>query len=580
MSRSLLAAALVGAGEREAPRELRELARDILAAAKSPGVEAVVLAGGSLAVRPDLPKLLRLITKVGLAPAVVVDGAELERAALREVLIAAGVVSVRAELAPGGDAAATSRGLEALARQGPAGLRLELAVTLTRSSLAALGDVIEALVAAEGRATLRLVAPTARVDEVEWPGAEAAAAAVSAALDRVAALDGALETCWEGLAPCLLDERYAALRDERLRWGALRFGPVEALGALAREAPGDRRHPAPCRDCAHRASCPGAPVVVLDRDGEAVLRPTVAVQANSFNYEHAEALGRLEPRAGDCRAVALELPDGPLRTVILVDEAGAAARYHTPTADFSDEQIAEVKDQLEQLYLDVSPEAALDDFTESVRRLRLHLECRRCPDRPRCCAAVTVDPEPPFFREERWLRKEVSRLRGRVLDLGCGELLYREELDDLLARGEIEYLGLDPDAGALERLRASGFTGRLEVGEVEGLEVRPGVFDYVLVFRSFNHFRDLARAFDVICRALRPGGQLVICDSPPFGLLRSAAQVAFADRQAAVGHEHYRNWTSHQVVELLERYPLRLDVHRPVSAKTSNQWILKYMRAN
>lgn len=308
--------------------------------------------------------------------------------------------------------------------------------------------------------------------------------------------------------------------------------------------------------------------------------------ANSFNFELVETPPvRLPgftptPHGGGCTAFGLELRGPAVRSVLLV-EPGGAALYRTPTADFSDEAIAAVKLEVEQLYLDVTPEGGDEPlFPSNVRRLRLHPECRGCADRGRCCCAVVPDEgENPFRREESWIRAELSRVRGRVLDVGCGELPYREELQRLIEAGQVEYVGLDPDAGALERLRAVwGFRGDLRRGEIESFDAERGAFDYVLAFRSLNHFRDVELAFSVISRVLRPGGQLLICDSPVFALLRTHAQVERADRRAGGVHEHYRSWTSHEAMELLRRFPLRLNLHRPVTAETANQWALKYLR--
>jgi SAM-dependent methyltransferase len=189
-----------------------------------------------------------------------------------------------------------------------------------------------------------------------------------------------------------------------------------------------------------------------------------------------------------------------------------------------------------------------------------------------------VDEEPAFTREERWLRKEVSRLRGRVLDVGCGDQLYKQELIPLIDSGAVEYHGVDPDSAALQRMREAGLRGTLTTGAIEEYDAPAAYFDYVLALRSVHHVRDLERAFDVICRVLRPQGQLVLCDSLVYGLVRTPSQVRYADEHAPVGHEHYRNWSSHQLVDFLRRYPLRVDVHRPVTSQTCNEWIIKLMR--
>jgi hypothetical protein len=62
-------------------------------------------------------------------------------------------------------------------------------------------------------------------------------------------------------------------------------------------------------------------------------------------------------------------------------------------------------------------------------------------------------------------------------------------------------------------------------------------------------------------------------------MVRTTDQVKYADANARHGHEHHRNWTSHQVAAFLRRFPYRLNVHRPVTRETSNQWTLKYLRA-
>lgn len=361
--------------------------------------------------------------------------------------------------------------------------------------------------------------------------------------------------------------------------GASPLGLCVGAGPAARDVPPSRRHVGP----ASRSDARGEP-------GKSF--PGAVPSANSFNFERVEDLVTAallpgftpDPRPGRCAALGLELRGPAVRSVLLV-EPGGAALHRTPTADFSDEAIAAVKLELEQLYLDVTPERGDEPlFPNGVRRLRLHAACRGCPDRDRCCRAFATDEgegENPFRREESWIRAELSRVRGRLLDVGCGELPYREELRRLIEAGQVEYVGLDPDEAALERLRAVwGFPGELRRGEIEGFDADAarGAFDYVLAFRSLNHFRDVELAFRVITTVLRPGGQLLLCDSPVFALLRTHAQVEGADRRAGGVHEHFRSWTSHQAVELLRRFPLRLNLHRPVTAETANQWTLKYLR--
>ena len=580
----------VGVPQQSAPpRSLDEIVSD-LKEARRLGARTVVLTGGEPLIRKDLPRVLSSVLQHRLSPGLATNGRMLVYEKIRELLFRARTTYLRVELhgptaavhdgIVGVDGAfdQTLGGLRDLLIDAPESLRVDVACTVLATNLSSLGAWVELLAALPRRApfSLRLVAPLSVDDAAIWPGAEAVADRVNDALERVQASGADLVAAWEGFPPCLLQEQ-AHVRDEFLRRGAPVLGARGGGAAIALEPPGERSHPLPCQDCVHEATCPGAPKGFLVNDGEQALRPTRAVRANSFNFELSREIPNFHLEPGACTARSIELPLGPVRSLFVMHEA-AVSLYESPTADFTDQEVVRVKDELEQVYADLSEGAALDDFMTDVRRARFAEVCPTCPDRASCCGAMLIEPEPPFVREERWLKKEVSRLRGRVLDIGCGDQMYRDEIASLIASGDIEYHGLDPDEAALERIRSRDQGGSLYHGEIETFHFEPGYFDYVLVFRSLNHFRDMTQAFRVISRLMRVQGQIVLCDSPPFAMLRTPQQVTFADNNAPVGHEHYRNWTSHQVVEFLKRFPFRVDVHRPVSNKTSNQWLLKLMR--
>lgn len=581
---------LGAAPTRVAARTLAEIDAD-LESAQAAGAKMVVLAGGEVCCRPDLPALLALAVRRKLRTGIVTNGRMLAYRARRAVLVAARVEHVRVAL-HGPTAAVhdalvgvegafdqTLAGIDGLLTEAPATMRVDVACTVVADNVAHLSAMCDLLLGRRRTATLsvRFVAPLDGLEPGEWPAAEAATTEIARALDRAASLDPRVEASFEGFAPCLLAD-HSQQRDEVLRFGAPAFGPEGATDALPREVTGSRCKPYPCQDCRHEATCPGAPTWTVERWGERVLRPTRVLRANSFNFEHVRALGAAEPRRSDCPVRRLVANADPIESLVLVRPEGVEL-YRTDTSDFAPTEVRRVKEDLQQIYLDVSETAALTDFTNGVRRARLHETCSACDDRGACPTTWVVDPAVPFDREERWLRKEVSRLRGRVLDVGCGEQPYRAEISEGIATGRIEYHGLDPDAGAIERFRAAGVGGTLTVGTIEEYESPAGYFDYVLGFRSLNHFRDVERALQVIERLLRPEGMLYLCDSLAFGMLRTRAQVRYADERAAVGHEHYRNWSSEQVLSLALRFAFRLDVHRPVSAHTSNQWLLKLMRA-
>ena len=165
-----------------------------------------------------------------------------------------------------------------------------------------------------------------------------------------------------------------------------------------------------------------------------------------------------------------------------------------------------------------------------------------------------------------------------MLDVGCGEQLYRAEIADLLRAGTITYTGLDPDAESLDRFRAAIPEARLELGDIEHFATEPASYDHVLCLRALNHVFDLDEALSRMSRALKPGGLLLLLEMTPFAMLRRAEQIAAADRAPRAGHQHFRNVASEDVLPLVARHGLRVVEHRPVGRDTSNQWILLLAR--
>lgn len=572
---------LGGAGPSTPERSLAEIASDLKAAAAG-GARTAVLVGGEPTIRKNLRAVLSMPARLGMQVGLCTNGRMLAYGPVRRALIDANVRFVQVALhaadpaihdalvgVPGAHSQ-TLQGLQALCAEA-SGLQIEVACTVVRSNAGSLESLVRMIAGLPGRCGLRIAAPIEA--DADWPpggGVEAACAAVGLAQRS------GLHVCWEGFPPCRMDP-HGFLRDEVLRCSAPGWGPSEAGRAVAREEPQARLRPLSCCECVRGPTCPGAPAAFLQREGEQGLRPVRGLRANAFNFERLRELPGLTLRAGACGARSIDLGSEQDRLVIVCD-GDSAALYRTDTADFTDREIREVKSELQQVYLDRHEQGTLCEFLQSVTRARMHPECVGCPERDRCCTALVLDPAVAFEQEEQWIRQELSGLRGRVLDVGCGEGLYRELVQALIDRGAIEYHGLDPDAAALAKMRDAGVGGTLHHGEIETFDPGSGAFDHVLALRSPNHFRDLRAAFSSLSRLTREQGQVVLCDSVVYGLLRTQAQAAFADRNAPRGHEHWRNLSSHEVVALAAQFPFRLDVHLPVTADRCNTWIVKLTR--
>jgi SAM-dependent methyltransferase len=259
-------------------------------------------------------------------------------------------------------------------------------------------------------------------------------------------------------------------------------------------------------------------------------------------------------------------------------EADRLTRYVTDTGDFTDAEITQVKSELSHLFVDRAAPGVLDDFKSGMRRALPDPVCSSCANRSACGRRFHLVDGEPFAPEEAWIAGHIGRLHGQVLDVGCGEQLYRDELAALMRSGAIVYTGLDPDEESLARLRTALPEARLHVGDIEHFDGEPASYDHVLCLRALNHVLDLDKALSRMSRFLKPGGSLLLVEMTPFAMLRRAEQVEAADRAPRAGHQHFRNLASQDVLPFIRRHGLRIVEHRPANRETSNQWILLLAR--
>jgi len=300
-------------------------------------------------------------------------------------------------------------------------------------------------------------------------------------------------------------------------------------------------------------------------------------RANSFNFVRTATAVPWTAEADACTAHARSAGLDPVRHLWLKED-GRLTRYVTDTGDFTAAEIARVKSELSHLFVDRAPPGVLDDFKNGMRRVLPDPTCGSCANRSACGRRFHVVDGEPFAWEGAWIADHIGRLRGRVLDVGCGEQLYRDELAALLRSGAIAYTGLDPDEDSLARLGAALPEARLHAGDIERFDGEPASYDHILCLRALNHVADVDEALSRMTRLLAPAGSLLLVECTPFAMLRDAEQVAAADRAPRAGHQHFRNMASEDVLPLLRRHRLRLVEHHRASRDTSNQWILLLAR--
>jgi len=517
----------------------------------------VMLVGGDPFLRPDLVRLIATIRAAGGAPGIVTTGRALMYPHVRQRLRRAGLAYLRLQCFGHGEAHDRATGVPGSFTQAIAGLRAWLDEATAAETTAC--DVDVALYA-RGRSIATVAA------EIPQLAHTIAAPAVQLVVVMDPPSPHGSELLLQAMAPL------AHWNDDPTR-------PLLAWEGL----------PEPASPAAHLTLAPlgpsfisaAPPACCLGRV-EALVAATAARRqatvANSFNFVRTTETVPLTATAEDCTAHAAAAGTEPHRHLWLV-EGDHLARHVTDTADFGITEIVRVKDDLSHLFLDRAPAGVLDDITDGMRRVLPDPTCEPCPSRNRCGRRYRLVEAPPFANEEAWIARYVASLRGRVLDVGCGEQLYRSEITPLVRSGAVRYHGLDPDAQSLDGWRAVLPEGRFHLGGIEDFRGEPASYDRILCLRSLNHVVDVDEAFARMAELLKPGGQLLVVECTAFAMLRRPEQVAAADRAPRGGHQHFRNLASEDVIPSARRHSLQVLEHRPSTLQTTNEWILLLARA-
>ena len=408
------------------------------------------------------------------------------------------------------------------------------------------------------------------------PALEVAAAAVTRALHRWDDATGRPAQAVHGGFPlCSMpgfESRYDDLRTHGY-WTMSEIGEPDLFPVDDR----NKSKPDACNGCALRGGCPGLFNLYEQRFGHAMLRPRRdGVQSNSIDFVYEHMLTQSHHESEPCPVWTASARPYDRARHVFVRHGPKVGRYRALSRDFDDDQLEHMKFEAGQLYLDASRKAAPDDFARDLVKLERSNMCVECPAVDTCAGMFEPRFENVFGRDDQHVRAHLSGLRGDVLDVGCGEMPYADTLESGIASGSVRYLGIDPDAAALDRVGARLPDADLRVGTLADVEP-DRTFDHVLVLRSWNHLPD-PEAFAVRVRSMvRPGGSLVVVDNVAFALARTRAQTRRAQTSTA-RWEHCRNDDDVRAHAVLARSGLDLQERRGIQANGSNQWMLLYTR--
>ena len=113
---------------------------------------------------------------------------------------------------------------------------------------------------------------------------------------------------------------------------------------------------------------------------------------------------------------------------------------------------------------------------------------------------------------ERMAKRLGLESGSTLLDVGTGHGVFLPYLLATIAdKGRI--IGLDVAGKMLLRARDKGLEGDIDYvcGDIMAVPCCEGLFDAVVCYSSFPHFRDKPRAFREVRRVLKSGGRLLIC---------------------------------------------------------------------
>ncbi len=115
-------------------------------------------------------------------------------------------------------------------------------------------------------------------------------------------------------------------------------------------------------------------------------------------------------------------------------------------------------------------------------------------------------------RLERMAERLGIEAGATVLDVGTGTGVFLPYLLNRVGAGG-RVIALDIAEEMLQTARTKRFDDNVAYlhADVTTIPVRNGLFDVVVCYSSFPHFRDKPRVLGEINRVTRPGGRLLIC---------------------------------------------------------------------
>jgi SAM-dependent methyltransferase len=375
--------------------------------------------------------------------------------------------------------------------------------------------------------------------------ARAVSEAISFGLDHYGERD--VEFAFDAIPFCAIPE-YVHLFDDLFSNGIYAMSEADEPGLVPVDY-NNHCFPIPCKRCSLMGYCPGPFKEYFSKAGDAELLPVTETRSNQFLMTNTGL--SFKPSKSTCAETAKRSCD---ELSILVDAGQKGVKvYRAETGDFSVPQIRSVLKN-EQVF------KIKGNKTIPLKPLKPCLKCGGCngiykeakPAGPNMKALTTV----------------VGGIRGRVLDVGCGQVELWKKIGPLVTSGKVEYHALDPDPARIDLIARKSVKVVAHTTRIEDFSPLPGSFDVCMMLGSINHVFDVAAALGKVYEALKPGGALIVADDCPTALV--ADEIPGGD----AGFEHYRNLDSASAAALMEDCGFAVERELPVKPATEPRWVV------
>lgn len=344
--------------------------------------------------------------------------------------------------------------------------------------------------------------------------------------------------------PLCLIKNYESKIDELEKHG-IRYMSESFEKALFPVDHTDRIKTRRCADCAKNRICYGIDKNYLKFFGDSELEP-FETRSNSACFVSLRNIKNI-----DCSRPFLRWNE------VALNNNSVYKIFRYTSVDFSREEIDRMKER-GQVYL----AARNIDALHSLLKLKESDRCINCKYRKKCGRIYLISKEDVFKKYKSLVESELNKLRGRVLDIGCGELYFYRVFNRLAESRQIEYVGIDP-----REVKIKNDDMVFIKGFFEDVEFEADCFDNILMLGSYNHIKDIYSSLRKIHSILRPDGRLIVSDSESFIYLGKISKNK--------NFEHYRNEPVEQVVRRLKKSGFKIIRKIPVSKNSGNCWFIE-----